>query len=122
MQKTYKIVETKSAGEPIGVYADAVKFRDDEGCSRVFLEHGTTFTVETDTEKIWDKRGKEPVQIDTGREYVVAGLDIDIHPGCLTSIIRTGRAVDVTRIPAEPKPAKKNTAKRNLARATKAKK
>ena len=61
MQRTYKIVVTNSAGEDTGVYVDAIKFRDpDTSCSRVYLESGTTFTAELATEKVMDRRFREP--------------------------------------------------------------
>lgn len=111
MQRTYKVVEKNAAGEETGVYVDAIKSRDEYGSPRVFLEHGQEFTAQLDTEKIWDRRGKEPVQVDTGREYVT-GADIDVLPGDLTALIRTGRAVDVSRIVAAVLPKKKAGAKK----------
>lgn len=112
MQKTYRVVETRTKtdkdGEahtfPVSVWVDNL---DGE---RVELEHGTTFTAELDTVKIIDPRTRfsaNPVEVDTGRFYVKSS-DADVKPGCLTSLIATGRAVDAD---AEPK-AKKTKSKK----------
>ncbi len=108
---TYRIVEKNSAGEPTGVFVDAIKNRDDEGSPRVFLEHGTEFTAQIDTVKVMDRRFRDPKEVDTGREYVT-GSDLDVQPGCLTACIDTGRAVDVSKIAPPPAPKKKTPAKR----------
>lgn len=95
MQRTYEVCETNGKGEPIPVYAD--RLSNGERCE---VKNGDRFTAELDTEKHWDKRGKEPVQVDTKREFVVSS-DIDVHPGCLTSMIRTGRARPVKEQPKQ---------------------
>lgn len=93
MQKTYRVVETNSKGEPIPVYVD------DLAGTRKALANGETFTAELDTEKYWDKRGEKPLLVDTKQEFVVSA-NIDVKPGCLTSLIRTGRA----KLIEQPKP------------------
>lgn len=94
MQRTYEVCETNSKGQPVPVYVDGI-----DGNRRP-IDHGTRFTAELDTVKVWDKRGKEPVQVDTKQEYVVSS-DVNVHPGCLTSMIRTGRA---RKVAEQPKP------------------
>ncbi len=119
MQRTYKIVEKNRAGEDTGIYVDAIKYRDpDTHSPRVFLETGTTFTVQLDTEKVLDRRFREPKEVDTGREYVVSS-DLDVLPGDLTSCIRTGRAADVEKLEAPAPAPKKKAPARRLAKKTK---
>lgn len=98
LTKTYRVYETNSDGDEIPVYVD------DLAGERVPLESGTTFTADLDTVKVWDRRGPTPVEVDTGRHHVVAS-DIDVKPGCLTSLINTGRAVDIDATPKTEKAA-----------------
>lgn len=111
MQKTYRVHEVRMIdGEetPVSVWVDDLRGQ------RVEMEHGTTFTAELEKEKVWDRRFRhQPVEVETGR-WLVKSADIDVLPGCLDSLIRTGRAVDVEALPkaAPAKPAKKAKKKR----------
>lgn len=96
MEKQYKFVEP--------VWADR------DGGERVEVETGTTFTAKLAKEVVIDRRGREPKEVETGRTYVEAA-DIDILPGCLTSCIRTGRAVELGTEPKKTEPKKTRAAK-----------
>ena len=78
-------------------------FVDDLSGKRVQVENGTRFVAELAPEVVVDRRGATPKEVPTGRDYVVSS-DVNIHPGCLTSCIRTGRA---KKIGDGPKVAKK---------------
>lgn len=93
MQQTYRFDEE--------VFADRAT-----GDERVRVEKGTTFTATLAEAIAIDRRGKEPKEVKTGRQYVTSA-DVDILPGCLTSCIRTGRAVPVD----EPKAKSAKAAK-----------
>ena len=71
-----------------------VLFVDDLKGKRVPVKPGTRFIAELAQETVFDRRGATPKEVPTGA-YYVASSDIDVHPGCLTSCIRTGRAVAV---------------------------
>jgi hypothetical protein len=69
-------------------------FADNRRGERVPVKAGTRFIAELAQDVVIDRRGAEPKEVTTGNYHVVTA-DIDIHPGCLTSCIRTGRAVPV---------------------------
>ena len=78
-------------------------FVDDLKGARVKVENGTRFVAELAPEVVVDRRGVTPKEVPTGGHFVVSS-DVNIHPGCLTSCIRTGRA---KKIGDGPKAAKK---------------
>lgn len=93
MVTTYEFVPefTKyEDGEPVG--KPRKLFVDDLSGNRVEVKPGTRFNAEMMPDVVIDRRGVEPKEVPTG-SYSVASSDIDVHPGCLTSCIRTGRAV-----------------------------
>ena len=75
-------------GKPRVLYVDNTKGE------RVPVKPGTRFIAELAQEFVVDRRGATPKEVPTGA-YCVVASDIDVHPGCLTSCIRTGRAVAV---------------------------
>ena len=81
--------EYDNDGEPVG--KPLPLFADDLRGKRVQVLPGTRFVAEMVPDVVIDRRGVVPREVPTG-SYSVASSDIDIHPGCLTSCIRTGRA------------------------------
>lgn len=78
-------------------------FVDDLKGLRVVAPKGFIFAAELVDETVLDRRGATPQEVRTGKK-LVASSDADILPGCLTSCIRTRRAIPVgTVIPEEPK-------------------
>lgn len=78
-------------------------FVDDLKGLRCLAPKGFTFTAELADETIIDRHGVAPLEVKTGRK-LVASSDADILPGCLTSCIRTKRAIPVgTVLKEEPK-------------------
>jgi hypothetical protein len=77
-------------GEPVG--KPRKFFADDLQGNRVEVKPGTRFVAELVEDTVIDRRGVTPKEVPIGSFSVVAS-DIDVHPGCLTSCIRTGRAV-----------------------------
>lgn len=91
--------ETKTAEyEFVPEYVEEGKprtlFVDDTRGKRVPVKPGTRFVAELAQVTVLDRRWATPKEVATGAYYVVAS-DIDVAPGCLTSCIRTGRAVPV---------------------------
>lgn len=76
-------------GEPVG--KPRKLFVDNLAGQRVEVKPGTRFVAEMAPEVVIDRRGVVPVEVPTGA-YFVRTSDLDVHPGCLTSCIRTGRA------------------------------
>lgn len=74
------------------VYVDALGRGE-----RVLAEKGQRFTAELAEEVQIDRRGLTPVEVPTGQFYVVKS-DAPFDPGCLTSCIRTGRAMTPEQI------------------------
>lgn len=79
-------------GEPVG--KPRKLFVDTLSGERVAVKPGTRFVAELAPVVVIDRRGVAPREVPTG-EHCVAASNVDIHPGCLDSCIRTGRAVPV---------------------------
>lgn len=70
---------------------------DETPSNRVLVEKGTAFTAQLAEETVIDRTGVTPREVKTGRLYV-ASSDIAVLPGCLTSCIRTGRAMTAEQV------------------------
>lgn len=96
LTREYEIVpeyaEYDADGEPVG--KPRPLYADDTRGARVRVMPGTRFVAELAEDTVIDRRGVEPREVPVGTYHVVAST-VDIAPGCLTSMIRTGQAKPV---------------------------